>query len=451
MKRMLIPARFAAHSLRLRFLLAILLWVALGIGGIWYSATRVFTRHIEAQYHDELYGHVRELAGLVNISHDSHLSLSRPLSDPRYLEPMSGYYWQVSVHRGDRIHSASMVRGEIDEDIAHSPEIFHSIDNGPTGKTIAYGFTGLTPDGRVVHYVIAVDKRYLDHAIANFTRELTLWLTALAAALLITGYAVVLFGLRPLNRLATAIGQLREGTNARLEGEYPSEIAPLVEDLNAYIAGNEAVIERARVEADNLAHGLRTPLAVITDEAERLTRQPASARAGRALLDQAHVMVQQIDFRLARTRSAAGARAGGQTGAGKVSHLPEALLPVLSAMRKLHPDCTFELCAPESVRMAIDPVDLSELVSNLLDNAGKWARRRVVLTIADGPCIRVEDDGPGMSAQQIAQACEIGSRFDPAKPGSGLGLAIARDIAEAYGLRLGISSPPGGGLMVELT
>ncbi|NKI99460.1 HAMP domain-containing sensor histidine kinase [Novosphingobium sp. SG707] len=446
MKRVLIPARFAAHSLRLRFLLAILLWVALGIGGIWYSATRVFTRHIEAQYHDELYGHVRELAGLVNISKDSHLSLSRPLSDPRYLEPMSGYYWQVSVHKGDRIHSASMVRGVIDEDIAHSPEIFHSIDNGPTGKTIAYGFTGFTPDGRIVHYVIAVDKRYLDQAIASFTRELTLWLTALAAALLITGYAVVMFGLRPLNRLATAIGQLREGTSARLEGAYPSEIAPLVEDLNAYIAGNEAVIERARVEAGNLAHGLRTPLAVITDEAERLARQPESARAARALLDQAHVMVQQIDFRLARTRSAAGARAS-----LRVSHLPEAVLPILSAMRKLHPDCAFDLSAPAPVRMAIDPVDLSELVSNLLDNAGKWARRRVVLTIAEGPRIRVEDDGPGMSEEQIARACEIGSRFDADMPGSGLGLAIARDIAEAYGLRLRLSSPPGGGLVAELT
>lgn len=445
MKRMLIPARFAAHSLRLRFLLAILFWVALGIGGIWYSATRVFTRHIEAQYHDELYGHVRELAGLVNISKDSHLSLSRPLSDPRYLEPMSGYYWQVSVHKGDRIHSASMVRGVIDEDIAHSPEIFHSIDNGPTGKTIAYGFTGFTPDGRVVHYVIAVDKRYLDNAIANFTRELTLWLSALAAALLITGYAVVLFGLRPLNRLATAIGQLREGTSARLEGAYPAEIAPLVEDLNAYIAGNEAVIERARVEAGNLAHGLRTPLAVITDEAERLARQPESERAARALLDQAHVMVQQIDFRLARTRSAAGARAS-----LKVSHLPEALLPVLSAMRKLHPDRVFELNAPEPVRMAIDPVDLSELVSNLLDNAGKWARHKVVLSITQGPRITVVDDGPGMSEGQIATACEIGSRFDEHMPGSGLGLAIARDIAEAYGFTLRLSTTPGGGLMAEL-
>jgi hypothetical protein len=113
-----------AISLRLRFALAIMLWVAAGIGGIWYSATRVFSKHIELQYHDELYGHVRELAGLVAVAGDGHVSLSRPLSDPRYLEPMSGFYWQVSVDKGDVLRSASMLHGALDEDVAHSRRCF---------------------------------------------------------------------------------------------------------------------------------------------------------------------------------------------------------------------------------------------------------------------------------------------------------------------------------------
>jgi hypothetical protein len=106
MKRLVDLSLWRGGSLRLRFLLAILLWVAIGIAGIWVSASRVFTKHIELQYHDELYGHVRELTGLVQVTPDGHLHLSRRLSDPRYLEPMSGFYWQVSVYHGDRIHSA---------------------------------------------------------------------------------------------------------------------------------------------------------------------------------------------------------------------------------------------------------------------------------------------------------------------------------------------------------
>jgi signal transduction histidine kinase len=120
--------------------------------------------------------------------------------------------------------------------------------------------------------VIATDQRLLDETIARFTRELTLWLLALAVALVATGVFIVVFGFRPLDRLAQATSRLRAGTTARLDGHYPVEIAPLVDDLNAYIAHNTAIVDRARVQAGNLAHALRTPLAVITDEAERLAQ-----------------------------------------------------------------------------------------------------------------------------------------------------------------------------------
>lgn len=450
MKRPIDMSLWRSGSLRLRFLLAILLWVMIGIAGIWFSASRVFTKHIELQYHDELYGHVRELTGLVQVSKDGHLRLSRPLSDPRYLEPMSGFYWQVSVYHGDRLHSASMVHGALDEDIAHTPQVRHIVENGPSGRAIVYGLTGQTPDGRTIHYVIATDKRYLDEAIAGFTQELTLWLLGLAATLVGTGLIAIMLVLRPLDRLGASVAALRTGKREPLEGPFPSEIMPLVNDLNAYAADNQAMIERSRVQAGNLAHSLRTPLAVIIDEAERLAAHPATRTPGTTLLGQSEVMVQQIEYHLARARSAASARTS-----IKASLLPDVLAPVLNAMRKLHPGKSFDLAdgGIPAKPVAVDPVDLSELLSILLDNAGKWSLSHVEITIGgrDEQCrIAITDDGPGMSPDQIEAAFDIGVRHDPSRPGTGLGLAIARDIAAAYGISLTLSPARNKGLEAVL-
>lgn len=443
-------AAVSGASLRARFLVAIPLWVALGIGGIWYSATSVFTRHIEQQYHDELYGHVRELAGLVDVDKSGHIALSRPLSDPRYLEPMSGFYWQVTVDQGQTLRSASMLRGRLDDDVAHSPQVIHMVERGPTGAAIMYGFTRLVPDGRVIHYVIATDKRFLDRAIAGFTRELVVWLTALAVALVGTGVLVIAFALRPLNLLAAAVAELRGGRREPLRGTFPAEIGPLVDDLNSYIVENQAIIERARVQAGNLAHSLRTPLAIISDEAEHLAEDARTRAQAETLLSQCDAMVQQVEYHLARARSAAVAKVSGQT-----SRLPDCLQPLLGAMRKLHPGKTFGLEHDPALRasVAVDPVDLSEIVSILLDNAGKWARSAITISLESGVdalIIRIADDGPGMTDDQIATAFAIGSRFDPTRPGSGLGLAIARDIADAYGIDLALAAGQAGGIVATL-
>lgn len=436
-------------------LLAMLAWVALGIGGIWYSATRLFAKHVEASYHDELEVHIKELAGLVRIKPDGTLRMDRPLSDPRYLVPLSGFYWQVSLDGHGAIRSASMTRGSLDESVAHDSTILHHVEKGPTGPTITYGFVRAVPGTGDIHYVIATDQRLLDETIASFTRELTAWLSALALTLAATGGLFLAFGLRPLDRLGVATARLRRGAASRLEGEYPTEIAPLVDDLNAFIDHNRKTVERARVEAGNLAHALRTPLAVITDEAEHLAHQPSTAASGRIVLEQGQIMVEQIEFQLARARSAASAR-----NPGTASRIDEALAPVLSAMRRLHPAKRFDADLPENLDMTVplDSVDLSELLAILLDNAGKWSGERVTIGVAglpdgEGIEVRIVDDGPGLTPEQAAAAFGIGTRFDPAMPGSGLGLAIARDIADAYGLDLALQPRRDGasGLEVRVT
>lgn len=434
----------SSGSLRLRFILAVTVWVVLGIGGIWFTATQVFASHIEEMYHEELEVHVRELARLTRLDADGTPHLDRPLSDPRYEEPLSGFYWQVSVAGRPTLKSGSMVRGGLDESVAHSPDIAHVVENGPTGPAITYGLLQTTADGKQVHIVIATDQSELEDDIAAFTHDLTAWLASLAALLLATGFAIISFGLRPLNRLGKAISRLRAGKAQRLEGRYPSEIAPLVGDLNAYIAQNSAIVARSRVEAGKLAHSLRTPLAVITDEAERLCERESCATSGQVLLDQAEAMRQQIEYQLARTSSVAGALVPGSRAV-----LPDLLVPILNAMRRLHQGKDFELAQMDApLRVAVDPVNLAELLSILLDNAGKWARDKVGVSVtrtaADEVTIRIRDDGPGMTKEQIALASKVGTRFDHSVPGSGLGLAIARDIAEVIGARIELASSQQG-------
>lgn len=427
-------------SLRLRFILAVLVWVALGVGGIWFTSNRVFERHIEDMYHEELEVHVRELARLTELDDQGRPFLTRPLSDPRYEEPLSGFYWQVTVPHRPALRSQSMTRGALDEQIAHSPDIAHTVEGGPTGPAITYGLLEYGPSGEPIHVVIATDKSELDEDIASFTNELVLWLVVLAALLLATGLAVISFGLRPLQRLGGAITRLRSGEAEELEGSYPTEIAPLVTDLNEYVRQNTAIVSRARVQAGNLAHSLRTPLAILTDEAEQLAQAEHSAGSSKVLLEQAEAMQQQIDYQLARARSAAGARVPGSR-----AMLPELTVPILNAMRRLHPDKRFTLDQQKKpLVLGVDPVNLSELISILLDNGGKWARENVQLTVrtdgAGGVTLLVEDDGPGMAEAELASACEVGTRFDAEKSGSGLGLAMARDICEDLGAELKLSN-----------
>jgi signal transduction histidine kinase len=440
-------------SLRLRFLLAITLWVVLGVGAIWFSAVGIFRSHVEQSYHEELEVHVRELGRLTAIADDGRIELTRPLSDPRYEEPMSGFYWQVTADGRAPLKSQSMTRGALDEHIAHSPEILHTLDSGPTGPAITYGFTRTGPQGEDIHFVIATDQRELDRLVNSFTRDLTLWLVALGALLLATGVAMIGFGLHPLDRLSRAIGRLRRGEAVALEGRYPVEIAPLAADLNAYIRQNSEMIARARVQAGNLAHSLRTPLAIITDEAERLAERPGSGDAAQVLLDQAGAMEQQIEYQLARARSSAG-----QPASGRATQLPDVALPILSAMRRLHPDKRFRLEAQgcNGVTLPLDAVDYAELLSILLDNAGKWAASEVVLAFtvgaAGGITATISDDGPGLPAESLERAFELGVRFDPAMPGTGLGLAIARDLAGTLGLDLELANrSPGCAATVRFT
>lgn len=418
-------------SLRARFMLAMLAWVTGGLLMVGFSASALFRRHVEGVFHAELEEHLVELVGLTELDAQGRPRLARPLSDPRYGVAGSGYYWQVSRRGGPTLASPSLGRNRLADAPARQYNVTHVRGAGPSGATMVYGITHEDPAGRgALHFQISTDMRHLDDVVAAFQRELLVWL-AIMAMLLTAGALVVLrFATRPLDRLAASIAQVRAGQVQRMGPIWPAEIAPLANDLDRLIESREAMVAAARIEAGNLAHGLRTSLAVLTDEAENLADRPA----GQTLLAECTAMARRLDWHLARARAAAG------QGAVIETALPAALDPLISAMQRLHAarHIRFTAAGP-AARVAIDPDAFAEIMSNLIDNAGKWATSAVAVRWqpADGRIIiTVIDDGPGIPAETIDRLWTPGVRLDETMPGHGLGLAIAMDLVLAANGRL---------------
>jgi signal transduction histidine kinase len=263
------------------------------------------------------------------------------------------------------------------------------------------------------------------------------------------GLMTVTRGISPLDRLRSKLKSVREGRDRRLEGTYPAEVQPLVSDLNALLDDREQSIARAQAKAGDLAHGLKTPLAVLAQEADRAAKEGHQDLAA-ALEQQIERMRRQIDYHLAHARAAASsANHSAQT---SVIASVEGLSRTLS---RLHADRALAIDVRVSPEHSFrgQREDLDEMLGNLLDNACKWARSRVIVDSSrnDGVVmITVDDDGPGLEHSMRDHVLQRGVRADEAAPGSGFGLAIVRDLAELYGGSISLDSAPSGGLRARL-
>jgi signal transduction histidine kinase len=262
----------------------------------------------------------------------------------------------------------------------------------------------------------------------------------------------VRYGLKPLRAIEQGLADIRSGRARRLEGDLPAEIEPLRAELNALIQSNQDTIERARTQVGNLAHALKTPLAVMINEA----REEGSP-FGDKVVEQGDIMRDQINHYLDRARVAA------QLGViGTVTEVESVLRGLIRAVSRIYRDRHIDLAAacPPGVRFRGERQDLEEMLGNLLDNACKWAGSRVKVSVslreADAQRslrvveITVEDDGPGLNTDQRAQAVKRGRRLDESKPGSGLGLSIVADLVQGYGGTFHLDAAATGGLSARL-
>lgn len=296
--------------------------------------------------------------------------------------------------------------------------------------------------------VVKINRNHPQHAKRGDTYYAAM--VIVAGAFAVGGLFLVRRAVAPLSRLRAGLSSVREGHSQRIEGDYPTEVEPLVDDLNALLEDRERAVARALTTAGDLAHGLKTPLAVLAQEAEQAgaAGHHDLATTLRHLVDR---MQRQVDYHLARARATASARAA--------PGLRCAVLPsvegLVRTMRRLY--------AGRELRIDVDvsPMhevrgrseDLDEMLGNLLDNACKWARSRVVISSSPEDArllISVDDDGPGLDPPLRAQVLRRGVRADQRVQGSGLGLAIVSDLAELYGGSITLETSPLGGTRARL-
>lgn len=440
----------APTSLRLRFAFAAFLWVTVATAVAGFVISSLYRTHLTDQFHDELDGHLVELVRLTTLGDDGSPQLDRPLSDPRFQEEDSGFYWQVAREGYSTLTSAALGDLRLDGRFATGRLEQAGWVKGPRGEVMECGMeVPSSGGGPPLRFSIATERRVLEAVIAGFNRDLTVSLAVFAALMLIGATLQIQYGLRPAGMIADSIDSLRQGKTARLPTDVPSEFGPIVIRLNALLDAQAALVSRARVEAGNLAHGLRTPLALIGDEAEQIGGRGDTA-AARFILAQIRKIRRQIDYHMKRA-SAAGTRV-----TGYVAHIPVLVRQIVSAMERLHAErrLSFTMAIPEGAAVNCDEGDLAEILSNLIDNACKWARLRVSITARrEGGTVIIEvlDDGPGIAPELRAQVFDVGARLDETKAGSGLGLAISRDLARLYGGELSLNEGPQSGLLARLT
>ena len=256
-------------------------------------------------------------------------------------------------------------------------------------------------------------------------------------------------GLLPFGRLRRQLSGLRDGSGRRIEGTYPAEVQPLVNDLNSLLEHREQIVQRALAKAGDLAHGLKTPLAVLAQEADR-AEAAGQHEAASAISLQVERMRRQVDYHLAQARAATPGNVPGVRSPvlPSVEGLTRTLLRIYAGR-----DLSIEVDVSPEHFIRGQSEDLEEMLGNLLDNACKWAKSRVkIQSVQENGAVvlTVDDDGPGLPSSMRDRVLQRGVRADEGAPGSGLGLAIVRDLAELYGGTIALEDSALGGLRARL-
>ncbi len=456
-----------ARSLRFRLLAATLaaLLLALVLTGLLLAG--LFRDHVLRQFGAGLTAQLDQVTARLEFDASGRPQLDAAgLSDPRWSRPYSGLYWQV-----DEIAAGATQRGVLrsrslwDTALAARPDaladgVVHQHQTaGPDGSRLMVVERTVRRDGDSAEWrlLVAADLQATEAAVRRFNGVLAASLAGLLVLLCAAAVAQVAVGLAPLRALQRTLAGVREGHSQRLDGQFPAELQPLIDDFNAVLERNAQVVARARTQAGNLAHAIKTPLAAMAQAAATAEARPGETRELAALVqEQTTVARRHVDWHLARSRAAA---AHGLPGA-RVALAP-VLAGLLRVMERVHAARGLRLaCEPVDPRLAFagELQDLQEMLGNLLDNACQWARSEVrvgarVLTPPQGRrlCITIDDDGPGIDAARRDAVMARGVRLDESQPGSGLGLAIVHELAGLYGGQLTLGASDLGGLRVELS
>ncbi len=430
-------------------MIAALVVVATLIGSLYSDAAR-------SNFERLLTAHLFSLVGAVSVSTEGVLQGRPELGELRYSSPLSGWYWSVdplAPNVSGKLESPSLI-GRIVPEMPITQAPFDSSFMrsyslpGLNGEELFIVETEVVLDnaGRVARFRVMGNLSEVMNEISDFRTKLAAYLAVFGIGSILINAAIILFGLRPLDKVRQALTDIREGRSSKLDASLPMEIAPLAREMNALIENNRRIVERSRTQVGNLAHSLKTPLSVLVNEGRAI-----GGDQGRVVQEQSEAMQVQIQHYLQRARIAA--QRDSVVFRTSVAPVMERMQRVTAKLNPaLHVSLRNDL--PHAI-FAGEKEDLEEIIGNLLENAGKWASRRVNITVGAAMGgqrqfeIVIEDDGPGLEDDKMEAALKRGSRVDETKPGTGLGLAIVQDTVREYGGQLHLDRSPLGGLRVR--
>lgn len=444
-----------SRSLTFRVIAFSTVWAIVALVVIYTVIATLYRQASERGFESLLSAHLFNLIGSVGLSEQDMLTGRPDLGDLRFSRPNSGWYWAVEpVSPGleGTLRSLSMTGTVPSPPVSEVP-----FNSGFQRNYDIQGIAGeelevvesefvLGTNNQIARFRVMGNRSELENEIGIFERRLVTYLSLFGLGMIAINAIAILLGLRPLGRVRDALAMVREGTAQRLDGRFPTEIEPLANETNALIENNRRIVERSRTQVGNLAHSLKTPLAVLLNEGRAL-----GGSKGKLIADQAAAMQSQVEHYLQRARMAA--QRDSVVYRTPTSALLERMARVVG---KLHPGIAISLILPPNdILFAGEREDLEEIVGNLLENATKWAKAAVRMSItpifddegvAGQFLIEVEDDGPGVPEDKAREALKRGRRLDETKPGTGLGLAIVNDLVKEYGGALLLEQSQMGGL-----
>lgn len=424
-------------SLRSRLVLAAIVWLTAMVIAAGVTVPKQVFNYMLDSTNDQLSLYLDELSASVEVDSEGKLTLTTPLSDPRFNQPYSGLYWSIE-NGADELRSRSLWDKKITFDKGEKHALGARDEILLTIKTSLY-FPEY--DGPI-DVLIGIDEQPLEDTVAKLMGQLWIILALLYFGVLFIIIIQIQWSLNPLTKMHKELSQVRSGDKECLDGEYPREVAPIVLDLNALLFHYQELLERARHHAGNLSHALKTPLSVLRNE---INTSDDDTRA--KLQEPINQIQHQIDYHLGRARMA------GSKNILSVKTQPAERIDLISmAFDKVYAyrDITLINEIDSEIEVAVENTDFDEMVGNLLENAYKWSSAviRVHSDTRDenNIAIIVEDDGPGIPDEKLDQVLQRGVRLDETTPGTGLGLNIVSEMAHSYRGKLSLERSPMGGV-----
>ena len=446
------------QSLNARLSLAASLVLAAFLGLAGWALERAFRDSAETAVQERLQAQIYGLLAAADIDSRGAIALPDNLPEERFQRPGSGLYAQVV--RGDggvEWQSPSQLGQRLPRPLRLPPGewSFTRVQVGDASDLFVLGLgTTWELDGDSLEFTFSVSEEptAYEAQVADFRRDLWGWFGALAVGLLIAQALVLRWGLSPVRRVARDLAAVERGAQDALTGRYPRELRGLTDNLNALLMTERGRLARYRNALADLAHSLKTPLAVLRGAT---TQQTDGVALEQLVQEQTERMGQIVDYQLQR------AATSGRTALLTPIAIAALLQRIVNSLDKVYAERRLDLAldVPPDLQFRADEADLLELSGNLMDNACKWARKAVragahLEDRSEGQALVfvVEDDGPGIAPEQRAAVLGRGVRIDSAVPGQGIGLAVARDIVAAYGGSIEIdSSPTLGGARLRAT